>query len=95
MKILQFDTKFKWKIHEPLDSTDSFVGICDRLKLSLQALTLEELLISIQVAITVLGEDLYETGDTNRFCFDRGIAFTIKDYEKEFDVTAAPILLSK
>ena len=93
MKIINVDTKLRWIIMEPQSKDDSFVGVCNRLGLSLQASTLEELEIYINDATNVLFKDLYDTGDLNKYCFDHSIAYKIEDYNRYLEILPPPIII--
>jgi hypothetical protein len=93
MKILNIDTKLIWNIHEPKDLDDSFVGICHRLGISVEANTLEKLLLIIQESIDCLFKDLAHHKDINEFCFKHSIAYKIKDYKSDLEFSANPIII--
>jgi hypothetical protein len=93
MKILNIDTKIKWKILEPRDSDDSYVGVSDRLGISVEAKTLDNLLIVIQESMDCLFKDLARHKEINSFCFNHSIAYRINDYSTNLEFTANPIIV--
>ena len=93
MKIINIDTKLRWTIFEPKSKEDLFVGVCDRLGISLQAGTLDQLETDINDATNVLFQDLYDTGDLNKYCFDHSIAYKIEDYNRYLEILPPPIII--
>lgn len=94
MKILNVDTKFRWRILEPCAEDEDFVGVCDRLKITAQASTIEELIDVIQENTNYLFKDLCEHNDLNEYAFKREIAYKINDYEKYVDVAPLPVIIT-
>ena len=86
MKIINIDTKLRWTILEPKNKEDLFVAVCDRLGISIQASTLDQLETNINDATNVLFQDLYDTGDLNKYCFDHSIAYKIEDYNRYLEI---------
>ena len=93
MKIINIDTKLRWTILEPKNKEDLFVAVCDRLGISIQASTLDELETDINDATNVLFQDLYDTGDLNKYCFDHSIAYKIEDYNRYLEILPPPIII--
>ena len=93
MKIINIDTKLRWTILEPKNKEDLFVAVCDRLGISIQASTLDQLETDINDATNVLFQDLYDTGDLNKYCFDHSIAYKIEDYNRYLEILPPPIII--
>lgn len=93
MKIINIDTKLRWTILEPKNKEDLFVAVCDRLGISIQASTLDQLETDINDATNVLFQDLYDMGDLNKYCFDHSIAYKIEDYNRYLEILPPPIII--
>lgn len=92
MKILNCFTKFRWVITE---GEGSWVGICNRLKITAEASTKEELMITIQSNMSTLFEDLYYENEWNEYAFKHSIEYRVIEDEGFVDVIPSPIYLNE
>src|SRR5579872_2701466 len=96
-KTINIDTKFQWKILTPKNADDSYVGVCDRLKITAEAKTLNELILTIQSNMQALFLDLYE-GEPNgteyfKFAWDHSIEYKVKEDDGYMYINPGPIVI--
>lgn len=96
-KTINIDTKFQWRIISPKDENDSYVGICDRLKLTAQAENLNELVSIIQEEMQVLFLDLYYSEEHGKeyfkFAWDHSVEFKVKEEDGYMYINPGPIVV--
>jgi len=90
-KILDISTKFRWKITE---GDKCFVGVCDRLKLTIQADSIEELTDMAANAASMLFLDLYMDNEFNQYTYDHSVEYKFTDVVDYIAVAPTPIIVS-
>jgi hypothetical protein len=88
MPIVQVQGNIQWKVARSRDG--HWLGICDPLRLTLQAETYAELMEDIGLALDAMLRDLLESSDLERFLRDQGWTLTgtipARQDEVRFDV---------
>lgn len=93
-KVIDIDTKFRWKILP--DESGTYVGVCDRLKLTIEAATIEELTDMAANAASMLFLDIYEEDGVtafNQYAFNHSVAYTVSELDNYIDVAPTPIIV--
>ena len=93
-KVIDINTKFRWKILP--NESGTYVGICDRLKLTIEAGTIEELTDMAANAASMLFLDIYEEDGVtafNQYAFNHSIAYKVADLDGYIEVAPTPIIV--
>lgn len=90
-RILNVTNKFVWKI---IPTENGFTGVCDRLKLTTEAATIEELVDMAASASALLLADLYDTGEFNDYAFKHSVDHTFTDITNYMSVAPDPIVIT-
>lgn len=91
MKIVDIGTKFRWRVIKNPEGT--YTGICDRLKLTIEAETLEGLADYAASESSMLLLDLWGKKEFNQYTFDHSIAYTITDITNIIEVAPTPFII--
>jgi len=97
MKIINIDSKIRWKITQ---SEAGFVAVSERIKLTVEAKTKEELILNIQDSMSALFRQLHEDKSLNKYAFSHSIAYTISEQATKtgdippfLDIAPPPIIV--